>query len=71
MLYDDIVLFALNYVKVTENFLLKLCFLKKNIVHLALLSDNINVFTLGVIMMKAKTGKLSEQIGRASCRERV
>jgi len=43
MLYDDIVLFALNYVKAAQNFLLKMCFLKKNIVHLAVMSDNIKI----------------------------
>lgn len=45
LLYDDIVLFALNYVKAREKFLLKLYFFKKNIVQLAIMSDNINVLT--------------------------
>ena len=43
LLYDDIVLFALNYVKAAGTLLLKLYFFKKNIVHLAVMSDNIYV----------------------------
>ena len=41
LLYDDIVLFALIGVKAAQDFLLKMYFLKKNIVHLAVMSDNI------------------------------